>query len=80
MKDRTGSYTITRDQDCFTINLTILSDLDLYIYSSNEKLYYDACVIRTLITHGTFVVLSCVILRATREALGEASPINAVHT
>lgn len=53
MKDRTGSYTITRDQDCFTINLTTLtiSDLHLlyiyiYIYTRRMRNYilrYHQC-------------------------------------
>lgn len=71
MEDRKkrDHITITRDQDCFTINLTTLSDLHLYIYiySSNEKLYYDTCVIRILITRGTFVLFCLNVENHTRN-------------
>lgn len=79
MEDRIGIILLHETKIALQLILRLLA-IYVYIYSSNEKLYYDTCVMRTLITRETFVVLSCVILRATREALGKASPINAVHT
>lgn len=36
-------HTITRDQDCFTINLTTLSDLHLYIFIEWEIVLWYLC-------------------------------------